>query len=264
MDVVMVIFHTYGSAISSPKHNAAVNVSCCSSEVAAICTHDFMHNEHAGVCTALVYYIRKVLCSLLCRGERAKCLLDWADVVVDCLGQTNHCKVRGVVLEIDCKFSTYCVSANGVQHFDPVLLKLLGSHLLWILALCDETLFDAPLHVAQLHAAAAERAAPMQVQHSCIPPRLGGDNKAFAFQQTPEATLVADYFDVGTELVVALNEATHSRADAWCESTCCHDCHFLWAPEARCPRVQGKIGRCGRCQRHRGLDFCHHLLEPRL
>mmetsp|Transcript_37808 Transcript_37808/g.68860 ORF Transcript_37808/g.68860 Transcript_37808/m.68860 type:complete len:247 (-) Transcript_37808:146-886(-) len=219
MDVVMVIFHTYGSAISSPKHNAAVNVSCCSSEVAAICTHDFMHNEHAGVCTALVYYIRKVLCSLLCCGERAKCLLDWADVVVDCLGQTNHCKVRGVVLEIDCKFSTYCVSANGVQHIDPILHKLISGHLLWILPLLHQTTLHAILHIGKLHSAVANRTSSMQIQVSATDSRFTGDVNTVSQKQALVTTNVTDDFHIRQHISVARDQCTDARRETRCKAS---------------------------------------------
>ncbi len=100
------------------------------------------------------------------------------------------------------------VATDGVQDVDAVLAQLLGGHLQRVLALGDQAALDEVLRVGQLDAGVADRGAAEAVQDASVLASFFVDDDVVAGEQAVVAVLVGDDLDLGSDLVVALDEAT--------------------------------------------------------
>ncbi|OQB95837.1 MAG: hypothetical protein BWX86_01059 [Verrucomicrobia bacterium ADurb.Bin122] len=199
-------------------------------EPAAVAAHDFVDDEHAGIGTVLGDYVLEIAGALLGGGPGAEGLTDGEYVVVDRLRQADDGEAVVVLRQIGGEVGgggVGVVTTDGVEDVHAVLDELFGGDLLRVLAFLHETALHAVFHVGELHAAVADGAAAVAVQHMGIGTHFGRDLVAVAEQEAFIAAAVGDDFDVGRDLGVALDEATDGGAEAGGEATSREKCNFL-------------------------------------
>jgi len=100
-----------------------------------------------------------------------------------------------------------------VQYIDAILDELVRRDLLRILALLDQPALDAVLHVRELHAAVADRAATMLGEVERMRAHGRRDRDALALQQAHVAVDIADDLDLRRRTGILVNQIPDRRTE---------------------------------------------------
>ena len=168
-----------------------------------------MDDERTGRGAALLDDVPEILCALFGGRVGSKGLLDRIDIVIDGLRKADHDKLVVVLREIGREVGgrrVGIVSADRVKHVNTILDELIRSDLERILALLDKTALDAILHVRELHAAVADRAAAMLRELESVLADLGGDRNGLSLEKPHVTIKVSNQFNVRSLLRIFVDQ----------------------------------------------------------
>ena len=183
----------------------------------AIAPHNLVHDQHARIGGMFGDDVAGKDRALLRRRPRAKRLLDRDDVIVDGLGQAHDGQVMASLQQMRREVGgggVGVVSANRVQHIDPVARQLRRSDRERVFALFDQPALHAVFLVGQFDPAVADRASAKGVQAARGGAHLRRGFDAVSRQQPGIAVAIGDDADIGRDFAVPLDQAAHGGTEA--------------------------------------------------
>ena len=168
--------------------------------------------------------------ALLRRRVGAEGLLDRVDVVVDRLREAHHDQLVVVLREVGREVRrrrVRVVAADRVQHVHAVLHELVGRHLERVLAFLHEAALHAVLHVRELHAAVADRAAAVLREEERVLADFRRHGNRLALQEAHVAVDVADHLHVRRRLRVGVDQEPDRGTEARREAAGRQERNFL-------------------------------------
>lgn len=208
----------------------AVGIRCRRCEPTAVAAHHFVNDEHARVGVVLGDNVFEVLRAFFGGGPGAEALGDRKDIVVDGLRQADDGQGIVVLGEVGGEVGrggVGVVTSDGVQHVNTVFGELLSSHLEWVFTFLDQAPLCAVCDIGQFDAAVADRTAAVFMQGGGVCADFFCNVDVVSQKEALVAAAVANDFNGGIELCIALNQSADCGRKAGGQTTGREDRHFL-------------------------------------